>query len=48
MNKSMFDLHFEECEFRFNNYKQNLCKILLVIIRKETPKLLWPLVFLWL
>ena len=28
MNKSMFNLHLKECEFRFNNRKQNIYKIL--------------------
>jgi hypothetical protein len=27
MNKKMFDLHLKECEFRFNNRKQNLYKV---------------------
>ena len=35
MNKNMFELHLKECEFRFNNRKQNLYKILLEICRKE-------------
>ena len=35
MNKNMFELHLKECEFRFNNRKQNLYKILLEIFRKE-------------
>ncbi|HIF58429.1 MAG TPA: hypothetical protein EYQ26_02920, partial [Rhodospirillales bacterium] len=39
MNKSMFELHLKECEFRFNNRKQSLYKILLVIFRKESLKL---------
>ena len=39
MNKSMFNLHLKECEFRFNNYKQNIYKILLVIFKKEPLKL---------
>ena len=29
MNKNMFELHLKECEFRFNNRKKNLYKILL-------------------
>jgi len=29
-------LHLKECEFRFNNRKQNLYKILLGIFRKES------------
>jgi len=33
MDKSMFNLHLKECEFRFNNYKQNLYKILLGVFR---------------
>ena len=39
MNKSMFNLHLKECEFRLNNRKQNIYKILLVIFRKESLKL---------
>ncbi len=39
MNKKMFNLHLKECEFRFNNRKQNLYKILLGIFRKESLKL---------
>ena len=39
MDKSMFNLHLKECEFRFNNRKQNLYKILLGIFRKESLKL---------
>ncbi|SMN00293.1 Mobile element protein [uncultured Candidatus Thioglobus sp.] len=39
MNKNMFELHLKECEFRFNNLKQNLYKILLEIFRKEPLKL---------
>ena len=39
MNKSMFNLHLKECEFRFNNSKQNIYKILLGIFRKESLKL---------
>ena len=35
MDKSTFNLHLKECEFRFNNRKQNLYKILLGIFRKE-------------
>jgi len=35
----MFNLHLKECEFRFNNYKQNLYKILLGVFRKELLKL---------
>ncbi|CAC9608235.1 hypothetical protein, partial [uncultured Gammaproteobacteria bacterium] len=40
MNKNMFNLHLKECEFRFNNRKQNLYKILLEMFRKESLKLL--------
>ena len=36
MNKSMFNLHLKECEFRFNNHKQNLYKVLLEMFRKES------------
>jgi len=39
MGKSMFNLHLKECEFRFNNRKQNIYKILLGIFRKESLKL---------
>ena len=39
MNKNMFNLHLKECEFRFNNRKQNLYSILLEIFRKEPLKL---------
>jgi transposase-like protein len=39
MNKNMFNLHLKECEFRFNNRKQNLYKILLKMFRKESLKL---------
>jgi transposase len=39
MNKSMFNLHLKECEFRFNNRKQNFINILLVIFRKDALKL---------
>ena len=35
MNKNMFNLHLKECEFLFNNRKQNLYSILLEIFRKE-------------
>jgi transposase-like protein len=39
MDKSMFNLHLKECEFRFNNRKQNIYRVLLEIFRKETLKL---------
>jgi transposase-like protein len=39
MDKNMFKLHLKECEFRFNNRKQNLYKILLKEFRKEPLKL---------
>jgi transposase-like protein len=39
MDKSMFNLHLKECEFKFDNRKQNLYKILLGIFRKESLKL---------
>ena len=39
MDKKMFNLHLKECEFRFNNRKQNIYKILLVIFIKESLKL---------
>jgi transposase-like protein len=35
MNKDMFKCHLKECEFRFNNRKQNLYKFLLGNFRKE-------------
>ena len=35
MNKKMFKYHLKECEFRFNNRKQNMYKILLENFRKE-------------
>jgi hypothetical protein len=34
MNKKMFNLHLKECEFRFNNRKQNIYRVLLGIFRK--------------
>jgi transposase-like protein len=39
MNKDMFNLHLKECEFRFNNRKQNIYRILLGIFRKEPIEL---------
>ena len=39
MDKSMFNLHLKECEFRFNNRKQNLHRVLFGIFRKEPLKL---------
>ncbi len=39
MNKKKFHLHSKECEFRFNNRKQNIYKILLVMFKKESLKL---------
>ena len=42
MDKKMFNLHLKECEFRFNNRKQNIYKILLGIFRKESLKLSCP------
>jgi transposase-like protein len=35
MDKKMFNLHLKECEFRFNNRKQNIYRVLLAIFRKE-------------
>ena len=35
MNKNMFELHLKDCEFRSNNRKQKLYKILLEIYIKE-------------
>jgi hypothetical protein len=39
MDKNMFNLHLKEYEFRFNNRKQNIYRILLGIFRKESLKL---------
>ncbi len=39
MNKSMFNLHLKECEFRFNNRGQDLYKVLLDDFRKKPLKL---------
>ena len=39
MDKKMFNLHLKECEFRFNNRKQNIYKILLGIFRNKSLKL---------
>jgi transposase len=39
MDKKMFNLHLKKCEFRFNNRKQNIYRVLLAIFRKESPKL---------
>jgi len=39
MDKKMFGFHLKECEFRFNNRKQNIYRILLAIFRKEPLKL---------
>jgi transposase-like protein len=39
MNKKMFHLHLKEYEFRFNNRKQNIYRVLLVFFRKELLKL---------
>ncbi|SFV87041.1 Mobile element protein [hydrothermal vent metagenome] len=38
-DSQMFNLHLKECEFRFNNRKQNLYKVLLEMFRKESLKL---------
>jgi len=35
MNKRTFNLHFKECEFRFNNRGEDLYKILLKIFIKS-------------
>jgi len=35
----MFNLHLKECEFRFNNCKKNIYRVLLRIFRKESLKL---------
>ena len=42
MDKKSFNLHLKECEFRFNNRKQNLYQILLAEFRKEPLKLSSP------
>ena len=39
MDKKMFNLHLKECEFRFNNRKQNIYRILLGIFRNKSLKL---------
>ena len=39
MDKSMLNLHLKECEFRSNNRKQNIYRVLLEIFRKEPLKL---------
>ena len=39
MDKSMLNLHLKECEFRSNNRKQNIYRVLLEIFRKESLKL---------
>ena len=39
MDKKMFNLRLKECEFRFNNRKQNIYRVLLGIFRKEPLKL---------
>ena len=39
MDKKSFNLHLKECEFRFNNRKQNLYQILFAEFRKEPFKL---------
>ena len=39
MNKSMFHLHLKECEFRFNQRKQNLYHDVLKIFRNQPLKL---------
>jgi hypothetical protein len=35
MDKSMFNLHLKECEFRFNNRKQSFIKIYLKCLEKS-------------
>ena len=39
MNKSMFNSHLKECEFRFNNRGRDLYKVLLDDFRKKPLKL---------
>ncbi len=39
MDKSKFELHLKECEFRFNHREQNLYKILLSVFRNKPLKL---------
>lgn len=38
MNKNTFYLHLKECEFRFNNRKDNIYKILLKLVRNHRDK----------
>ena len=35
MSPSTFSLHLKECEFRFNHRKQDLYKLILILIRKN-------------
>ncbi len=42
MDKSMFNLHLKECEFRFNNRKQNLYKFCLEFLEKSRLSCLDP------
>ena len=35
MDKNMFNLHLKECEFRFNNRKQNIYKFCLECLEKS-------------
>ena len=39
VDKKMFNLHLKECEFRFNNRKKNLYRVLLAIFRNESLKI---------
>ena len=39
MDKKTFYLHLKECEFRFNHRQENLCMLLLKIIRNKPLKL---------
>jgi transposase len=39
MDKSMFNLHLKECEFRFNQRGENMYQNLLKLFRDESLKL---------
>ena len=39
MNKSMFNLHLKECEFRFNQRGEDMYQILLKLFRNDPLKL---------
>jgi len=42
MDKNMFKYHFKECEFRFNNSKQNIYKFCLELLEKNRLSCLDP------